>query len=81
VAGPPAAPAGLTGGEARAAALHLTAVVAEHLDPEHYPALTAVHAEEDTRPADGDTLPFELGFGVDRFLDGVEARVRSRRQV
>lgn len=96
--------AGLTGHEARAAALHLTAVVrgtaqistsvarerkrddgiphtnagvthlvAEFLDPEDYPALTAVHAAEDrTEPTDGGELPFELSFGVDRFLDGIE---------
>lgn len=93
--------AGLVGGQARAAALHLTAVVrgtaqisldlagrpegAELaqaldglLDPGSYPALTAVHAAE---AADGpgyegaDGLPVELGFGVDRFLDGVEAWV------
>ncbi|ANZ39588.1 TetR family transcriptional regulator [Lentzea guizhouensis] len=103
--------AGLAGGEARAAALHLTALVrgtaqisasiagehkrangiprtdadlthlvAEFLDPEQYPALTAVHAAELTAPerAGGDALPFELGFGVDRFLDGVEAWVAAK---
>ncbi|MDQ7806559.1 TetR/AcrR family transcriptional regulator [Amycolatopsis sp. A133] len=92
--------AGLTGAEARAAALHLTAVVrgtaqisldlagrgdngglaralAAVLDPAEYPALTTVHEAE----AAGDPgyeqegLPAELGFGVDRFLDGVEAWV------
>jgi AcrR family transcriptional regulator len=98
--------AGLVGGEARAAALHLTAVVrgtaqisidlttphedaelaqalAGVLDPQAYPALTAVHAAEaDGGPgyerADGDPLPVELSFGVDRFLDGVEAWVAGR---
>jgi AcrR family transcriptional regulator len=97
--------AGLPAGEARAAALHLTAVVrgtaqisidvsdahktgagrprteaelvqalAELLDPDDYPALSAVHAAE--TPMDvtfGETLPAELSFGVDRFLDGIEA--------
>jgi AcrR family transcriptional regulator len=101
--------AGLVGGEARAAALHLTAVVrgvaqisadtagargsgdgfprdgaelaralAGVVDPLDYPALAAVHAAElagddagSRRP--GDVLPAELGFGVDRFLDGVES--------
>ncbi|GGM76499.1 TetR family transcriptional regulator [Lentzea pudingi] len=106
--------AGLPGAEARAAALHLTAVVrgtaqistsmsGEHkrdngfprtdtdlahvvtelLDPAEYPALTAIHAAELADPGqpDGDALPFELGFGVDRFLDGVEGWVaaKSRR--
>ncbi|MEO6086919.1 MAG: TetR/AcrR family transcriptional regulator [Umezawaea sp.] len=101
---------GLAAGEARAAALHLTAVVrgtaqismdlksahklhtgrphteielaqalAELIDPNDYPALAAVHAAE----AAGDqpeydqhgsnALPAELSFGVDRFLDGIEA--------
>ncbi|MEV6716663.1 TetR family transcriptional regulator [Lentzea sp. NPDC051208] len=102
--------AGLPGGEARAAALHLTAVVrgtaqismsmagepkrdngipragadlthvvAEFLDPADYPALTAVHAAELAAPAraDGDVLPFELAFGVDRFLDGIEGWVAA----
>ncbi|MCR6486945.1 TetR/AcrR family transcriptional regulator [Amycolatopsis sp. OK19-0408] len=95
--------AGLAGGEARAAALHLTAVVrgtaqisldlagrqddAElaraldgMLDPARYPALTALHAAEAAgesgyERAAEDALPAELGFGVDRFLDGVEAWV------
>jgi AcrR family transcriptional regulator len=109
--------AGLVGGEARAAALHLTAVVrgtaqismdinsahktddgrprneaelaralAEHIDPHDYPALAAVHAAEtagdrlgDER-ADGEALPTELSFGVDRFLDGVEAWVATKRR-
>lgn len=107
--------AGLVGGEARAAALHLTAVVrgtaqismdinsahktddgrprteaelaqalAEHIDPHGYPALTAVHAAETAggqlghEQADGETLPTELSFGVDRFLDGVEAWVATK---
>ncbi|GHH27601.1 TetR/AcrR family transcriptional regulator [Lentzea cavernae] len=95
--------AGLVGGEARAAALHLTALVrgtaqismnltaengdaglthavAELLDPEVYPALTAVHAAEvaGAGHADDDALPFELGFGVDRFLDGVEGWVAAK---
>lgn len=107
--------AGLAGGEARVAALHLTAVVrgtaqistnmtgthktddgvprvdaalaqvvTEFIDPEDYPALTAVHAAETAgdhpghEPADGGALPFELGFGVDRFLDGVESWVAAR---
>lgn len=53
----------------------LTHVVTELLDPEDYPALTAVHAAEAAAPraVDGDALPFELSFGVDRFLDGIEA--------
>ncbi|MFD4637012.1 TetR/AcrR family transcriptional regulator [Lentzea sp. NPDC058436] len=101
--------AGLAGGEARAAALHLTAVVrgtaqismnmaaeakggnglphaglarvvTELVDPEDYPALTAVHAAEAAAPAPADdSLPFELSFGVDRFLDGVEGWVAARR--
>ena len=92
--------AGLAGGEARAAALHLTAVVrgtaqismnmvpghdglsqvVDHLDPEDYPALTAVHAAEaaGTAPEGGDALPFELSFGVDRFVDGIESWVARR---
>jgi AcrR family transcriptional regulator len=105
--------AGLVGREARAAALHLTAVVrgtaqismdmtsahktddgipraeadltrmvAELIDPKEYPALTAVHAAEtatETQPgADAEALPFELSFGVDRFLDGVEAWVAAK---
>lgn len=94
--------AGLAGTEARAAALHLTAVVrgtaqislqlagprsdgelaralAGVLDPAEYPALTALHEAEagtsSPEPGSDDELPAELGFGVDRFLDGVEAWV------
>jgi AcrR family transcriptional regulator len=92
--------AGLAGAEARAAALHLTAVVrgtaqisldlagprsdgelaralAAVLDPAEYPALTAVHeAEAAGGPGyEQEGLPAELAFGVDRFLDGVEAWV------
>jgi AcrR family transcriptional regulator len=107
--------AGLVGGEARAAALHLTAVVrgtaqismdinsahktddgrprteaelaralAELIDPDSYPALAAVHAAETAgddaglERADGEALPAELSFGVDRFLDGVEAWVAAK---
>jgi AcrR family transcriptional regulator len=103
--------AGLVGSEARAAALHLTAVVrgtaqisidinsayktgdglsrteadlaralTELLDAQSYPALVAVHAAETdlVQPA-GEALPAELSFGVDRFLDGVEAWVAARR--
>ncbi|PSL55797.1 TetR family transcriptional regulator [Saccharothrix carnea] len=106
--------AGLVGGEARAAALHLTAVVrgtaqitmdmagaqaadgsphneaelahalAELIDPDAYPALAAVHAAETTgdrsapERGDGRALPVELSFGVDRFLDGVEAWVAAK---
>lgn len=107
--------AGLVGREARAAALHLTAVVrgtaqismdmtsahktddgiaraetdlaqvvAELIDPKDYPALTAVHAAEIAgndpghESADEEALPFELSFGVDRFLDGVEAWVAAK---
>jgi AcrR family transcriptional regulator len=106
--------AGLVGGEARVAALHLTAVVrgtaqismnmtassktdagiprtnadlaqvvAEFVDPKDYPALTAVHAAElaDKHPeheTDGEGLPFELSFGVNRFLDGVESWVAAQ---
>ncbi len=103
--------AGLAPGEARAAALHLTAVVrgtsqigldmnsahktdggrprtetelaralSELIDPEGYPALAAVHAAEVSvvsgREQTGEgTLPAEIGFGVDRFLDGIDAWV------
>jgi AcrR family transcriptional regulator len=107
--------AGLVGGEARAAALHLTAVVrgtaqisidmtsahktddgrprteaelaqvlADLIDPHDYPALAAVHAAETAGPhsgpewAGGEALPAELSFGVDRFLDGVEAWVAAK---
>lgn len=111
--------AGLAPGEARAAALHLTAVVrgtaqismdirsahktvdgrsrteaelaqslSKLIDPHDYPALAVVHAAEtsDNQPGyeqqpEGATLPAELSFGVDRFLDGVEiwaaARIRG----
>lgn len=105
--------AGLVGGEARVAALHLTAVVrgtaqismnmaselktddgiprtdadveqlvAEFIDPEQFPALTAVQATERAgeRPEPSDGLPFELSFGVDRFLDGVESWVAANRR-
>lgn len=63
----------------------LARLVAELIDPAEYPALAAVHAAElagdpEGARVDGDGLPFELGFGVDRFLDGVEAwAVRARR--
>ncbi|WP_409493061.1 TetR/AcrR family transcriptional regulator [Amycolatopsis sp. cmx-11-12] len=103
--------AGLAPGEARAAALHLTAVIrgaaqigmdmnsahktdggrprtetelaqalAELVDPAEYPALAAVHAAESTvqsghELSSGGTLPADLGFGVDRFLDGIDAWV------
>ncbi|MFC0627891.1 TetR/AcrR family transcriptional regulator [Kribbella deserti] len=105
--------AGLVGGEARVAALHLTAVVrgtaqislsmtstpdadgyprpdaaltrivAEFIDPEQFPALTAVYkAELETPPTDHqpgkDGLPFELAFGVDRFLDGITHYVTTK---
>ncbi|TDV56542.1 TetR/AcrR family transcriptional regulator [Actinophytocola oryzae] len=102
--------AGLRGGEARAAALHLTAVVrgtaqistdltsahrtddghprteaevaqvlAGFIDPDVYPALAAVHAAESAEvERERDALPAELSFGVDRFLDGVEAWVARR---
>ncbi|GHF15988.1 hypothetical protein GCM10017786_57310 [Amycolatopsis deserti] len=107
--------AGLVGAEARAAALHLTAVVrgtaqisldmnsahktadgsphneaelahalAELIDPDAYPALAAVHAAESTSAqsgperVDADGLPMDLSFGVDRFLDGVEAWVAAK---
>ena len=105
--------AGLVGSEARAAALHLTAVVrgtaqismdmnsahkttdgiprtdadltkivAELIDPETYPALSAVHeAELSANPperTDGEALPPELSFGVDRFLDGIEGWVTKK---
>lgn len=107
--------AGLAAGEARAAALHLTAVVRgtaqinldmgsahktddgrprteaeltqalfELIDPHDYPGLAAVHAAEtagdqleDTQSG-GETLPAELSFGVDRFLDGIESWVATR---
>ncbi|MFD5095705.1 TetR/AcrR family transcriptional regulator [Amycolatopsis thailandensis] len=100
---------GLAPAEARAAALHLTAVVRgtaqisldmnsahksegglphtetelplalnDLIDPVGYPALAAVHAAEATVPsghdaADDGALPAELAFGVDRFLDGIDA--------
>ncbi|ONI75751.1 TetR family transcriptional regulator [Kribbella sp. ALI-6-A] len=104
--------AGLAGAEARAAALHLTAVVrgaaqislntastddgllrteadveqlvGEYIDAESFPALTAVQAAEGAsgqrqrEPADG--LPFELSFGVDRFLDGIESWVADQKR-
>lgn len=107
--------AGLAAGEARAAALHLTAVVrgtaqismdmrsahktddgrprteaelaqalSELIDPHDYPALAAVHAAEtadnqlgDEQPG-GETLPAELSFGIDRFLDGIQAWVGAK---
>ncbi len=59
----------------------LTRAVTELIDPADYPALTAVHTAETTEGterADGDALPFELGFGVDRFLDGVESWVAAK---
>lgn len=58
----------------------LARVVAEFIDPEEYPALIAVHAAEaaGSGRAEGEALPFELGFGVDRFLDGVESWVAAR---
>lgn len=107
--------AGLAAGEARAAALHLTAVVrgtaqismdiksahktdagrprteaelaqalSELIDPHDYPALAAVHAAETAGNQPGDeqpgeeTLPAELGFGVDRFLDGIQTWVAAK---
>jgi len=106
--------AGLAPAEARAAALHLTAVVrgtaqisldmdsayktdgglphtetelsralTDLVDPENYPALAAVHAAEATvhsgrKEAVDGALPAELGFGVDRFLDGIDAWVTKR---
>ncbi|GAB2794802.1 TetR/AcrR family transcriptional regulator [Amycolatopsis magusensis] len=99
--------AGLAGGQARAAAMHLTAVVRgtaqisvdlakshqtsaaelgrlldEVIDERAYPALVAVHAAEavetaETAEHEGHGLPVELDFGVNRFLDGVEAWVAS----
>jgi hypothetical protein len=56
----------------------LTRIVTEFIDPDQFPALIAVHAAEHaTHPADPDrtargALPFELAFGVDRFLDGID---------
>ncbi|MCF6473302.1 TetR/AcrR family transcriptional regulator [Nonomuraea sp. MG754425] len=103
--------AGLAGGEARAAALHLTAVVrgvaqisadmtsahktgdgiphresevaralVELIDPRDYPALAAVYAAEAAAgpPEEEESLPGALSFGVDRFLDGVEAWVAAK---
>jgi AcrR family transcriptional regulator len=65
----------------------LTRVVTEFLDPADYPALTAVLAAEieggddpSLAPAGDDGLPFELSFGVDRFLDGVEVWVAKATQ-
>jgi hypothetical protein len=99
------------GGEARAAALHLTAVVrgtaqismdmttanktddgrprteaelaqvlAELIDPKDYPALASVHAAETAGVHSGRApdMPIELSFGVDRFLDGIEAWVAAK---
>lgn len=102
--------AGLVGGQARAAALHLTAVVrgvaqislgmsgagktedgfprseaeltqvlGELINPADYPALAAVQAAESAEDlGDGEALPAALEFGVDRFLDGIEAWVAAR---
>ncbi|MCP2169856.1 TetR/AcrR family transcriptional regulator [Goodfellowiella coeruleoviolacea] len=107
--------AGLVGGEARAAALHLTAVVrgqaqisialtsappadeglsrgeaelaqllATFINPRDYPALAAVQAAEtaadlaEHERADREAFPGALSFGVDRFLDGVEAWVAAK---
>ncbi|MEV6908311.1 TetR/AcrR family transcriptional regulator [Amycolatopsis sp. NPDC051071] len=107
--------AGLAPGEARSAALHLTAVVrgaaqigldmsgahktvdgrphtetelaralTELVDPVGYPALATVHAAETTTVQSGpeetgdETVPAELSFGVDRFLDGIDAWARRR---
>jgi hypothetical protein len=53
----------------------LIEALTELLDPDDYPALSAVHAAE-TRidvTFGETTLPAELSFGVDRFLDGIEA--------
>jgi hypothetical protein len=56
----------------------------EFLEPADYPALTAVHAAEtaddppNREPPGEDALPFELSFGVDRFLDGVEVWVAEK---
>ncbi|MFG1908255.1 TetR/AcrR family transcriptional regulator [Kribbella sp. NPDC048928] len=56
-------------------------LVAGYLDPEQFPALSGVLAAEtgaddaELEQTAGDGLPFELSFGVDRFLDGVEAWV------
>jgi AcrR family transcriptional regulator len=106
--------AGLPAGEARASALHLTAVVrgtaqitldmgsahrtddgrprseaglaqalSELINPDDYPALAAVHAAEAAGEAlaGAGTLPAELGFGVDRFLDGIEAWTSTKPSV
>ncbi|HEX6344150.1 TetR/AcrR family transcriptional regulator [Umezawaea sp.] len=105
--------AGLAAGEARAAALHLTAVVrgtaqisldmgsahktdggrprteaelvlalSDLVTADDYPALAAVHAAETAdhgaEPLGEDALPAELAFGVDRFLDGIEAWTAER---
>jgi AcrR family transcriptional regulator len=62
----------------------LAQIVAEFIDPKDYPALTAVHAAEIAgehpghERADEEALPFELSFGVDRFLDGVEGWVAAQ---
>jgi len=62
----------------------LAQVVAEFIDPKDYPALTAVHAAEladdhsEHERTDEEALPFELSFGVDRFLDGVENWVATQ---
>ncbi|UJW28535.1 TetR/AcrR family transcriptional regulator [Saccharothrix sp. AJ9571] len=55
----------------------------EVIDERAYPALAAVHAAEATETAEhqGHGPPVELGFGVNRFLDGVEAWVASHGKV
>ncbi|MFF0340900.1 TetR/AcrR family transcriptional regulator [Kribbella sp. NPDC004875] len=54
-------------------------LLAGYLDTEQFPALTAVLAGETAPPeVDEDGLPFELSFGIDRFLDGVQSWVERR---
>lgn len=61
--------------------------LAEVIDPAAHPGLAAVFAAEATSDHAGqkhpgkEPLPAELGFGVDRFLDGIEAwgAAKSRR--
>ena len=62
----------------------LAQALSELIDPHDYPALAAVHAAEtaDNQPRDEqpgeETLPVELSFGVDRFVDGIQTWVATK---
>ncbi len=57
----------------------LTQVLGELINPADYPALAAVQAAESAEDlGDGEALPAAFAFGVDRFLDGLEAWVAAR---